>query len=68
MAAGASEHPEQVVVLDNERARRFLRNLATNSFLTIMYVDGEIRVYMKGCDEDVAKEMLVDGLAAFVHH
>ena len=68
MAASADEHPDgRVVVLGKERARSFLRSLANNSFVTLMYVNGHMVVYMKGCDDEAAQEMLVEGMAAFMH-
>lgn len=68
MGGDASEHPDRVVSLDAERARRFLRFLKSNAFVTLMYVDGELTVYMKGCDDEDAKDMMIGGLAALMHH
>lgn len=59
--AGASESP---LLLDAQRARRFLRELRDRPFIAIVVDDGKVRVYSKDIDADEALRRIRDVVLA----
>ena len=50
--AKSGDEKGDVLSLDLERSRKFLRQLAEDPFIAVVVTDGEVRVFSKGIEPD----------------